>query len=210
MISAPQELLDRIARLRPDPRVLIGIAGAPGAGKSTLAEAVAKHLNTGTPGQAAVLGMDGFHFDDRVLAARGDLPRKGAPHTFDVGGLAAMLGRLRTGDEDVAVPVFDRSIEIARAGAEIIPASVPIVLVEGNYILTDQGDWAALREAFDLRVLVDVEAGELERRLRERWQGLGLGPAALEDKLRGNDLPNGAFVLAHSVGVDVVVREEAL
>lgn len=188
-------------------RVLVGIAGAPGGGKSTLAEALARRLNAARPGRAAVLGMDGFHYDDAVLDARGDRPRKGAPHTFDVGGLSSMLTRLRAREDDVAVPVFDRSMELSRAGAEIIPSSVQIVLVEGNYLLTTQGQWASLRQAFDLRVMVEVDEAELARRLTARWQSYGLSGAEVRAKLDGNDLPNGAYVRAHSVAIDRVVRE---
>ncbi|MFN3616327.1 MAG: nucleoside/nucleotide kinase family protein, partial [Rubrimonas sp.] len=112
---------DFVARLqalaaRPG-RHVAALAGPPGAGKSTLAEMAVERLGAA----CAILPMDGFHYDDSLLNARGWRPRKGAPHTFDVGGLAATLARLRAGDEDaVAVPVFDRAIEIARAGARLI------------------------------------------------------------------------------------------
>ncbi|KNG93431.1 nucleoside/nucleotide kinase family protein [Pseudaestuariivita atlantica] len=202
-----EALAAELAALPKGRRTLVGIAGAPGGGKSTLADMLADTLNAGAPGRAAVMGMDGFHFDDRVLEARGDRARKGAPHTFDVGGLAAMLARLRSGKEDVAVPVFDREIEIARAGAAIIPASVDVVLVEGNYLLTDQNGWAALRDAFDLRVMVEVDRDELERRLMARWTGLGMSVDAARAKVADNDLPNGDFVREHSVGIDRVVRD---
>jgi pantothenate kinase len=104
-------------------RRLVAIAGAPGSGKSTFTEQLCARLNETAAGSTCVLAMDGFHFDDRVLESRGHRARKGAPYIFDVAGLAAVLHRLKANDgAEVAVPVFDRSLEIARAAAAIIPA----------------------------------------------------------------------------------------
>jgi pantothenate kinase len=187
-------------------RLIVALAGSPGSGKSTTAEILAERLNAASPGTSDILPMDGFHYDDRVLEARGDRPRKGAPHTFDVDGLAVMLDRLKADDgRAVAVPVFDRAIEIARAGARIITPDARIIIVEGNYLLLDQPDWRALRSRFDLTVMLDVPEEVLRQRLTERWQRLGLAGAALTDKLEGNDLPNMRLVLSRSVPADVVL-----
>ncbi|WP_172294205.1 AAA family ATPase [Pseudoruegeria sp. HB172150] len=185
-------------------RSVTAVAGAPGAGKSTLAEALVERLNRDDPGSAAVFPMDGYHFDDMVLEARGWRPRKGAPHTFDVGGYAHMLRRLRENAEaEVAVPVFDRSIEIARAGARIIPSTVRYVVTEGNYLLLDQAPWDGLAALFDTTVFVDVPEAELERRLLGRWAALS--GDALREKMEGNDLPNMRLVLAQSRAAEFVV-----
>ncbi|HEY9056342.1 MAG TPA: nucleoside/nucleotide kinase family protein [Aurantimonas sp.] len=202
----PDALADAIAARQKSGRLVVAIAGSPGSGKSTFVEGLRDRLNAASPGSTDILPMDGFHFDDAVLAARGDRPRKGAPHTFDVDGLAVMLDRLRAGDgRDVAVPVFDRAIEIARAGARIIAASTPIILVEGNYLLLDDPAWAPLRRRFDMTVMLAVPEAVLEARLTERWVGYGLEGAALRDKLDGNDLPNMRLVLQKSVPADFVV-----
>lgn len=199
-------LADLILARRNEGRLVVAIAGAPGSGKSTAAETLAERLNAGAPGLADILPMDGFHYDDLVLEARGHRPRKGAPHTFDVDGLAVMLDRLRADDgRPVAVPVFDRAIEIARAGARIIDPAARIILVEGNYLLLDHPDWTALRPRFDLTVMLDVPEPVLRQRLTERWQGLGFSGQALADKLEGNDLPNMRLVLAKSGSADLVV-----
>ena len=138
-------------------RHITAIAGAPGSGKSTLAETIADALNADTPGIAEVFPMDGYHYDDMLLDARGWRPRKGAPHTFDVPGFSHTLKRLRDNTEDsVAVPVFDRSIEIARAGARLIERSVRHVIVEGNYLLLKQAPWDRLAPLFDTTVFLDV------------------------------------------------------
>jgi pantothenate kinase len=184
-------------------RVLIAIAGAPGSGKSTLAEDLAARLNVGADGLAMVLPMDGYHYDDLYLVPAGLRPRKGAPQTFDVGGLYHTLKRLRARDEaEVAVPVFDRGIEIARAGARLIPASVGVIVVEGNWLLLDQAPWDRLRPMFDLTVMVEVPEPVLRARLQARWQGLGLGAAEIAAKVEENDLPNGRLVRDGSVPAD--------
>lgn len=184
-------------------RVIAALAGAPGSGKSTVAERLCEALNAGQAGLAAVLPMDGYHYDDLHLVPAGLRPRKGAPETFDVGGLYHTLKRLRGRDEDfVAVPVFDRDIEIARAGARMIAADVPIIIVEGNYLLLGQEPWSRLRPLFDVAVLVDVPEPVLRERLTARWRHYDLTPKEIAWKLDGNDLPNGRFVMDQSRGAD--------
>lgn len=184
-------------------RVVAALAGAPGSGKSTVAERLCDALNLKAPGAAAVLPMDGYHYDDLYLVPAGLRPRKGAPETFDVGGLYHTLRRLRARDEAfVAVPVFDRDIEIARAGARMIAADVPIIIAEGNYLLLGQEPWSRLRPMFDVAVLVDVPEPVLRARLTTRWQHYNLTPEEITWKLDGNDLPNGRFVMAESRGED--------
>lgn len=188
-------------------RHIIAIAGAPASGKSTLAEWLVDNLNGAVAGQAALLPMDGYHFDDRVLTPKGWQAQKGAPHTFDVGGLAAILQRLRANEEPfIAVPVFDRNIEIARAGASFIEQAARVIVVEGNYLLLNQAPWQQLVDKFDQTVLVEVAEAELERRLRERWLGFGLSAADIDRKVFDNDLPNGMLVYEKSHEPDIRIR----
>jgi pantothenate kinase len=184
-------------------RVLCAIAGAPGSGKSTLADRLAERLNAGAPETAAVLPMDGYHYDDWYLVPAGLRPRKGAPDTFDVGGLFHTLRRLKARDEPfVAVPVFDRAIEIARAGARLIAAEMPVIVVEGNHLLLTLGDWPRLRALFDVTVFADVPEPVLRERLTARWQHYNLTPDEIAWKLDGNDLPNGRLIVAQSAPAD--------
>jgi pantothenate kinase len=195
------------ARTASGDRVIVAIAGAPGSGKSTLADKLVGKLNGRQAGLAAVLPMDGFHYDDLYLVPSGLRPRKGAPHTFDVGGLFHTLKRLRARDEaEVFVPVFDRKIEIARAGARVIPASVGVIVVEGNWLLLDQAPWDGLRSLFDASVMVEVSDQTLRARLRGRWERLGLSEAEIVAKLEENDLPNGRLVRDGSTAPDWRLR----
>lgn len=188
-------------------RVIAAIAGAPGSGKSTLADKLVGKLNARQPGLAAVLPMDGYHYDDLYLVPAGLRPRKGAPMTFDVGGLYHTLKRLRALDEDeVAVPVFDRKIEIARAGARLIPNDTPVIVVEGNWLLLNQSPWDRLRPMFDVTVMVEVPEHVLRARLRGRWERLGLSEPEIVEKLEENDLPNGRWVRDGSIPADHVIR----
>jgi pantothenate kinase len=195
------------ARAATGTRVIAAIAGAPGSGKSTLAEKLVGKLNGRKQGLAAVLPMDGYHYDDLYLVPAGLRPRKGAPMTFDVGGLYHTLQRLRARDEaEVAVPVFDRKIEIARAGARLIPRDTPVIVVEGNWLLLNQAPWDRLHPMFDVTVMVDVPEHVLRARLRGRWERLGLSEAEIAAKLEENDLPNGRWVRDGSVMADHVIR----
>lgn len=186
---------------------MVGIAGPPGAGKSTLADKLCDRLNQGLAGEpASVVPMDGYHFDDVVLEARDHRSRKGAPHTFDAAGFHHLLTRLRANEAEVALPVFDRSQELARAGARIVTPAQRILLVEGNYLLLTQDPWAKLKPLFDLTVFLPVPMAELERRLIQRWLDHGFAPDAAEAKARSNDIPNAELVMRESARADFSLR----
>ena len=184
-------------------RTLIAIAGAPASGKSTLAARLVDTLNARTANSAAILPMDGFHYDDTLLNVLGRRARKGAPDTFDVDGFRHTLQRLRDNAEaTVAVPVFDRDIEIARAGARLIAREIPVIVVEGNYLLLRGAPWSSLRPLFNMTVFVDADLQTLRRRLTSRWQGYQLPPDEIARKVETNDLPNGQLVIAQSIEPD--------
>ena len=182
-------------------RTIVALAGAPGAGKSTLSEQLLAALPVG---EAALVPMDGYHFDNAVLDTMGLRHRKGAPQTFDCAGLAATLRRIRSGEGDVAVPLFDRQADLARAGAAIIPADARFVLVEGNYLLLDRPPWSELAPFVDLTIFIDVPIVELERRLLARWADLGRSEEAARAWVESNDLPNARLVIEGSRRADVV------
>jgi pantothenate kinase len=187
-------------------RVIVAVAGPPGAGKSAIVEDL---LGVLPEGSAAVVPMDGFHYDDAVLTAKGLRERKGAPETFDFDGYEALLKRLLADDRDVAVPVFDRSIEISRAAAAIVPKEVKFVLTEGNYLLLDEEPWSRLAPLFDFTVFLDVPRDELERRLIQRWLDHGRTPQDGRAWVDSNDLPNVDRVLARRRKADMVIAQQA-
>lgn len=189
-------------------RLMVGIAGPPGSGKSTIAAALEKAINARSAGLAAILPMDGFHFDDAVLRSLGLLPRKGAIETFDVYGLIHILRRLKeNADEVIAVPVFDRSIEIARAGGRLIRRDTGIIVVEGNYLLARREPWARIRPLLDLSVMVATPEETLRERLTARWQHFGLPVNEIRRKVEENDLPNGRLVVAESAAPDLTITD---
>ena len=182
-------------------RSLTAIVGAPGSGKSTQGDRLAKLLGD----EAAVVPMDGFHFDDGILNARGWRPRKGAPHTFDVAGFRHLVTRLRANSEDdIAIPVFDRSMELSRNAARMISRDIRHVVIEGNYLLLKDAPWDGLFDLFDTTVFLDVPMDELRRRLGARWSELS--GEALWRKLEENDLPNAETVVTNSRPSEFVIR----
>ncbi len=195
------ELIRRRATEAGPGRFVVALAGPPGAGKSTLAAALVDMLGE----TARTVPMDGFHFDDAVLRARGLARRKGAPVTFDVAGYRHLLGRLREEDE-VAIPLFDRTLELSRAAADMVTGQHRIVVTEGNYLLLDEAPWIGLQEFFDLTVMIEVPEAELLRRLEERWAHYGKTPEAARAWIEGNDLPNIRRVVQGSLRAEVTIR----
>ena len=152
--------------------------------------------------------MDGFHLDDRVLNARGLLARKGAPETFDAHGFAAMIRRLAQ-EPEVVIPVFDRSREIAIAGAQVVAPETEIAVVEGNYLLLDQPPWSGLADHWDLSVMLDVEEAELSRRLQQRWIAHDHSHEQALQRAQSNDLPNARRVITDSRAADLHISNAA-
>ena len=190
------------AKAQAQGRFLTALAGPPGAGKSTLAAELVAALGKG----AKAVPMDGFHYDDAVLIARGARARKGAPDTFDVAGFRHLLTRLRSEDE-VAIPLFDRDLEISRAGADIVGPDDRILIVEGNYLLLNEAPWPDLAPLFDLTIWIDVPEAELDRRLMARWAHYGKTPDQARAWIDGNDMPNIRRVVAGSRPADLVIRQ---
>lgn len=201
-MQTAEDIAARIAaRARGLRRIVVALAGAPGAGKSMLSERLLAALPAG---EAALVPMDGFHFDNAVLDQMGMRNRKGAPETFDYAGLAATLWRIRSGEGPVAVPVFDRKADLARAGAAIVPTDTRFVLIEGNYLLLDRAPWSGLASFFDLTIFIEVPLAELEHRLLARWRDFGRGEEAARAWVEGNDLPNARLVIEGSRSADII------
>ena len=204
MTLAARLAADVQSRVGAGERWVLGIAGPPGAGKSTLAAALVAELGP----DAALVPMDGFHLADAVLAALGRADRKGAPDTFDAAGYVALLERLRRRDEDVVfAPAFRRELELAEAAAIAVPRSVRVVVTEGNYLLAD-GPFAPVRDLLDECWYVEVDDDLRRRRLVARHVGHGRTPDEAQAWVDATDEPNARRVAATRDRADRIVRPD--
>ena len=184
-------------------RRILGITGAPGSGKSRLATALADALGE----RARVVGMDGFHLAQAELVRLGRHGRKGAPDTFDALGFVALLTRLRENlDEVVYAPVFDRGLEEPIGCAVAVRQDVPLVIVEGNYLLVDDGAWAGVRPLLDRCWYLDPGEQIRRARLIARHRAYGRSPAAAREHALGSDERNARLVASWRSRADLIVR----
>ncbi len=200
---------ERVGR-RADPRrrYVLGIAGPPAAGKSTLALAVRDELNRAAGRRIAeVAPMDGFHLSNAELRRLGALHRKGEPDTFDAAGYARLLATARAdGDSDVGWPSFDRSIEATVPNGLVLTPEVRIVVTEGNYLLLDTGDWAAVGPTLDEAWYLDADPVVLEARLIARHLAGGKSEHEARRKTTESDLPNAVLVRRTRQRAKLVLR----
>ncbi|MFJ8077407.1 nucleoside/nucleotide kinase family protein [Streptomyces sp. NPDC096176] len=204
-MPVPPHLLERARSLAaPGSRRILGIAGAPGAGKSTLAARLVDALD----GLAVLVPMDGYHLAQQELLRLGRAHRKGAPDTFDAAGYAALLARLRDHDTRAATvyaPAFDRAIEEPVAGSIPVDPGVPLVVTEGNYLLHDEGPWAHIRPLLDEVWFLELDPEVRAARLVDRHMRFGKERPHAESWVRDCDEPNARLIGRGRDRADLVV-----
>jgi pantothenate kinase len=200
-----------IGLMQPDGRVLLGIAGSPGSGKTTLAKDVVAAINAQkADAPAAYLPMDGFHLANGTLDALGTHARKGAIDTFDGWGFLATLQRLLAErDHTVYAPAFDRAVDEPVAGAIPLSPTAQLVVVEGNYLLADLEPWVRIRPLLAECWFVATGEAERMRRLVDRHTRHGRTPAAALAWATDVDGANARMIEATARHATLVVAPEA-
>lgn len=198
---------DAIALAGDSPRAILGIAGCPGSGKSTLVDALLAGIHAVMgDGWVAHIPMDGFHLADAQLDRIGVRGRKGAPETFDAAGYAHLLERVkREADDVVYVPGFDRTLEQPLAAALVVLPSVRLVVTEGNYLLLDDPHWARARRAMDAVWFVASEETMRVERLVARHVRFGKTPHEARDWVATTDQRNSELVAGTLAKADRVI-----
>lgn len=200
--SSARERLD--ALMEGSGRRVLGIAGLPGAGKSTLVAQLLAHVGSGAVG----VPMDGFHLANAELARLDRAARKGASDTFDAAGYVALLRRLRAPvpGETVYAPAFHREIEEPVAGEIAVPADTRLVITEGNYLLLDEGPWKDVRGLLDEVWFVDVDDAQRQEQLLARHMRYGRSRQQALDWIENTDEPNARRIALTASRADFKVR----
>jgi pantothenate kinase len=215
-------VLDRVHRLAAGPdRRILGIVGGPGAGKSTLAAAIAERAERSHPGRVAVVGMDGWHLANSTLERLGRLERKGAPDTFDAAGFVAFLERFRADTAaTIWAPEYRRSVDGAGGATGIVEESiggaleiapeVTLLVTEGNYLLLDDAPWDRIRGLLDEAWFLGPDEATRRGRLVARHEQVGRTHDEAVARADGSDAANAAVVARTAHRADVRVTDDSV
>jgi pantothenate kinase len=207
----PEQLADQKAALariqehleKASERVLIGIIGKPGAGKSTLSKFLMGKLPKDL---VTVVPMDGYHLSNKVLKDLKRSDRKGAPDTFDVAGFVSLVKRIRSEQsQNIYYPIFDRAIEESIAAQGVVTSATKVVIIEGNYLLHDEGGWEVINDLLDESWMVDVDDDKRISRLISRHIAYGKDPEAAKAWAKGTDEVNAKLIERGRTRADFVV-----
>jgi len=173
-------------------RIILGIVGKPGAGKSTMTNHIMEYL---VGKSVALFPMDGFHFSNKVLVETGRRERKGAPDTFDAHGFTSLLGRIKNETtKDIYFPIFHREFEESYAAEGVIPAGTKLVLTEGNYLLLDSPEWEEVRPLLDESWYLAPRDSIRQERLILRHEKYGKNKEEASKWALGSDEKNAEIV----------------
>ena len=193
-----QEILDSSQE-----RFLLGIVGKPGSGKSTFTKSLVNGLKSP---EVALINMDGYHMSNEILLMLDRRERKGAPDTFDVGDFAQLLKTVRSAKADVFFPLFDRSIEASIPDGASIPARARLIIVEGNYLLHNEGGWEEIAPLLDQSWFLDIDEWMRQSRLISRHIHYGKSPEAAREWALGSDENNAQLIEGGRTRADYIVK----
>jgi pantothenate kinase len=186
-------------------RAILGITGAPAAGKSTYAEQLTAEL-IGLGHQVALVPMDGYHLAQTALEELGLAAVKGAPHTFDGYGFVALLDRLKKSPEEtIWAPRFDRDLEDSIAASIPVAPEVSLVITEGNYLLLDSMPWTTARGLLDDVWYIDLSDDIRHERLEARHRRYGRSPAEAHERTYGSDEANAQLIASTQSAADAIL-----
>ncbi|MFQ6226288.1 nucleoside/nucleotide kinase family protein [Nocardia sp. NPDC002869] len=207
-VSVAELAANVAARIPQGRRHVLGIAGPPAAGKSTLSQNLAATVRAGHAVPAEIAPMDGFHKTSAELDAVGALHLKGEPHTFDVAGFVARLKVLREAPlgRRIPWPLYDRDLHDPVPDA-IVFAAQQLAVVEGNYLLLEQPGWAEVRAQLDEVWYLDAADDVIEQRLTVRHLQGGRTIEQAQVKIADSDMPNARLIAGTRDRADIVLRE---
>ena len=194
-------------RLKEKKRILIGVVGPPCSGKSTFSSQFNKFLiKKNKKEYSKIIPMDGFHFDNVILKKRNLLARKGDPITFDAYGFVDLVKKIKFNtNSPVALPVFDRDLELSRGSADIVQKNNRIIIIEGNYLLLKNAPWNFLKKYIDIFVFLNVDKKILHERSKKRWEHYGVSKNEILKKVK-NDMNSARIVLQNSNKAHIVIE----
>ena len=204
-LSSLEAALDRALSItqKRDARVIIGLVGKPGSGKSTLSSYLLKKLPKES---TALVPMDGFHLSNAQLALLGRSDRKGAPDTFDVDGYVELLQRIKTNfTQEIYFPIFHREIEESIAAEGVIHPHTSLVITEGNYLLLGEDTWSGVAPLLTESWFVDVSNDRRMARLVARHIKFGKSFEEAHAWAHGSDQSNADLIEAARAKADVVI-----
>ena len=190
-------------------RIIVGIAGPPGSGKSTLSSLLLEDYEKVKPGMAKIVPMDGFHLSNEKLEELGLLSLKGIPDSFDAAGFVRLMDRLK-GSREIRIPfpLFDRSIEKVIPDGDFVDQENKLLIVEGNYLLYDKIPWNQIQHYLDYSIYLDAGEDILFPRLLERHKEGGKSEKEAEEKVLSTDIPNARLVARSKEKADYILTHD--